>query len=155
MHSVVDLTAVKHAQDLREIWQGRVLAHTQGKPLGAVVISVLAHSYDDAMPTLLAVVFPGFSGLKPPGLCSAGKIAKTGAVVADVIQRSGARVKDAVLFRNELALQSAFRRLADQLKLADGERRELFGAVQRWVVADTRLDPTMDPRDPEAKRLVH
>lgn len=136
------------------MWQGRVLVHTRATPLGAVVISVLAHSYDDALPTMLAVVFPGFSGLKPPGLCSAGKIAKTGAVVADVIQRDGARVKDVALFRNELAMQSTFRRLADDLKLSDDDRRELFGAVQRWVVADRRLDPTMNPRDPEAKRLV-
>lgn len=150
-----DLLATKHAQALRDMWQGRVLAATQGDPIGAVALSVLAHSYDEAMPVLLRVVFPGFEGLRPPLLCSAGKIAKTGSVVADVIRRDGSRVKETVLFRNELALQSAFRRLADTLKLSDDDRRELFGAVQRWVVADRRLDPTMDPRDPEAKRLVH
>jgi hypothetical protein len=31
----------------------------------------------------------------------------------------------------------------------------MFAAVKRWVVADRRLDPNMDPQDPDAKRLVH
>lgn len=150
-----DILAAKEAQALRDLWQGRVLAHTRGQPLGAVVISVLAHSYDEAMPVMLAVVFPGFAGLKPPGLISAGKIEKNGIVVADIVKRDGMIVKDAALFKNELQMRDAFRRLADEMKLNDADRIELFRAVQRWVVADRRLDPSMDPSDPEAKRLVH
>src|SRR5581483_7751035 len=75
----------RHARELRDLWQGRVLAHTRHHPLGPVVLSVLAHNYDEAIHVLLAVVFPGFEGLRPPGLASAGKIGKTGAVMADVI----------------------------------------------------------------------
>ena len=26
--------------------------------------------------------------------------------------------------------------------------------IRRWIVCDFRLDPTMDPADPDAKRLV-
>jgi hypothetical protein len=50
-------------------------------------------------------------------------------------------------------MRDAFRRLADRLKLNDADRIELFKCVQRWVVADRRLDPTFDPKDPDAKRL--
>ena len=55
---------------------------------------------------------------------------------------------------SELALRNDFRRLADKIKLSDADRVELFAAVKNWVVADRRLDPTMDPKDPDAKRLV-
>lgn len=151
---MADLTASKHADEMREMWQGRVLARTLDEPLGAVVMSVLAHSYDDAMPVLLRVVIPNFEGIRPPFICSAAKIAKTGAIVADVATSIGTIAKDTVIARSSASLRSTFRRLADELKLADDDRRELFGAVQRWVVADRRLDPNMDPADPEAKRLV-
>ncbi len=144
----------KLARELRDTWQGRVLAATENRPLGAVVISVLAHNYENEIEVLLRVIFPGFEGLKLPGLCSAGKISRAGAVVADMIRGNGTRVRNAVLFHDEMAMRDAFRRLADSLKLSDAERRELFACVQKWVVCDYRLDPTMDPRDPEAKRLV-
>jgi hypothetical protein len=52
-------------------------------------------------------------------------------------------------------MQNDFRRLADRLKLSDADRIEMFKCVQRWVVADRRLDPSFDPRDPDAKRLVN
>ena len=61
--------------------------------------------------------------------------------------------KEEVLYRSEMSLRNDFRRLADQLKLCDEDRVELFAAVQRWVVADRRLDPLMDPKDPDARRL--
>ena len=51
-------------------------------------------------------------------------------------------------------MRDAFRRLADRLKLSDSDRIEMFKYVQRWVVADRRLDPTFDPQDPDAKRLT-
>jgi hypothetical protein len=50
-------------------------------------------------------------------------------------------------------MRDAFRRLADHVKLNDPERIELFKYAQRWVVADRRLDPTLDPQDPDARRL--
>jgi hypothetical protein len=82
-----------------------------------------------------------------------GKVAKSGAVVADVILRDHRVVKDKPIYRDEIALQNDFRRLADRLKLNDADRIEMFKCVQRWVVADRRLDPTFDPKDPDAKRL--
>jgi hypothetical protein len=146
------------AFDLRATWQARVLLAAQAKTdgvIGAVALSVLAHNYDDAMMPLLQVLFPGFESITPPFLCSAGKVDKSGAVVADMVERAGKIVKNYRLYRDEIALRDDFRRLADELKLADADRVELFGAVKRWVVADRRLDPNMDPQDPDAKRLVH
>lgn len=138
---------------LRETWQGRALAATRHRALGLVVLSVIAHSHDD-VEVLLRAVFPDFQGLQPPGLTSAGKVAKTGAVVADIITKTGARILNQPLFLNERHMEGAFRHLADDLKLADADRIAMFDTLKRWVVADHRLDPTMDPCDPEAKRLV-
>lgn len=146
------------AFDLRATWQARVLLAAQAKTggvIGAVTLSVLAHNYDDAMLTLLKVLFPGFESITPPFLCSAGKVDKSGAVVADLVERAGVITKNYRLYRDEISLRDDFRRLADELKLRDADRVELFAAVKRWVVADRRLDPNMDPKDPDAKRLLN
>jgi hypothetical protein len=37
----------------------------------------------------------------------------------------------------------------------DKERIEFFEMVKLWLAADERLDPNMNPNDPDAKRLVH
>lgn len=142
------------AFDLRATWQARALVEAKGQ-LGAVVLSVLAHNYDGAMPTLLRVAFPDFISITAPFYCSAAKVAKSGRVVADVVTKNGNVVKDSLVFESEEKLRDEFRRLADRLKLSDADRVEMFDAVKRWVVADRRLDPEMDPLDPEAKRLVH
>jgi hypothetical protein len=140
------------AFDLRASWQARVLAECGGH-MGAVVLSVLAHNFDDAMPVLLRIVYPDFTSIAAPFYCSAGKVDKAGRVVADVVTTDGRVVKDAKVFDNEMQMRDAFRRLADRLKLSDPDRIEMFKCVQRWVVADRRLDPTFDPKDPDAKRL--
>jgi hypothetical protein len=147
-------TETRLAFDIRDTWQARCLLAAR-RWQAAIVLSVLAHNFDDAMPALLKTLYPGFRSIKEPFLTTAARISKTGAVVADVSMPGGRIVKDMVLYRNEVALRNDFRRLADQLKLNDADRVELFAAVKRWVVADRRLDPTMDPRDPDAKRLVN
>jgi hypothetical protein len=149
------LNFTRHAQDLRETWQARALAASQNRHVGVVLLSVLAHNYDEAMHILMRVVFPGFTSITPPFLVTAGKVDKTGAVVADILQTTGIISKNVAIYGSETALRDDFRRLADQLKLSDPDRIEMFKCVQRWVVADRRLDPTMDPQDPDAKRLVH
>lgn len=136
------------------MWQVRAMVATRHRELGMAVLSMLARTYDDAMPVLLRVAFPGFISIAPPFATTCGRIDKTGAVVADVMDRSGNIEKDAAIFKNTNDMQEQFRRLADELKLPDEQRIEMFKVAQRWIVADRRLDPTMDPRDPEAKRLV-
>lgn len=138
----------------RDIWQCRLLAHTRDKPIGMVALSILSHNYDDAVLAFLHAVFPGNVGVEPPALVSAARISKSGGIVADFMDAEGNITKNALIYRSETALRDAFRRLADEMQLADADRIELFKAVQRWVVADTRLDPTMNPQDPDAKRLT-
>lgn len=118
-----------------------------------VVLSVLSHTYDAALLVLLPLVFPGYVEPSLPCLASAAKVAKSGAIVADVIQKDHHLVKDVVIYSSETTMQNDFRRLADRLALDDAERIEMFKCVQRWVVADRRLDPSFDPKDPDAKRL--
>ena len=143
----------KLAFDLRAAWQAKVLVGTTG-PARMVVMSVLAHAYDEAVFSLCAVAFPDFDGsLRPPFLTTAGKIDKAGRIVADMVDERGVIHKDTVLFPTEISLRDAFRKLADRLKLSDPDRIELFKCAQAWVVADRRLDPAMDPKDPDARRL--
>lgn len=142
-----------HAQEIAESWQARALRKADG-PMFGVLLSVLAHSFDDAMPILLRVVFPGFTSIQAPFLCSAGKIAKSGHVMADMVTKDGQIVKNQALFMNTRTMERAFRKLADALSLSDEERIAMFAAAKAWVVCDYRLDPNMDPADPEARRLV-
>ena len=141
--------------ELRASWQAKVLVGTRG-PARAVIMSMLAHAYEHALVTLCAAVFPDFDGSMPvPYLESCAKIAKTGAVCADVRGKDGKLHADTVLFQSDIEMRDACRKLADRLKLPDDDRVEFFKVAQRWLVADRRLDPTFDPRDPDAKRLVH
>jgi hypothetical protein len=143
------------ADDLRGTWQGRVLAATRNEPLGAVVLSVLAHSYDKELLFLLRVVFPDFTSIRAPFICSTAKVDKTGAVVADMVYPDEPFPRrDVIIFRSEIRMRDIFRDLADELALSDKDREELFICVRNWCPVDRRLDPTMDPQDPDAKRLT-
>jgi hypothetical protein len=152
--TIAELDSRRHFDDLRRTWQCRALIASQNKHVGVVLLSVLAHTFDDAMPVLLRVAFPGLTSISAPFLTTCGRIAKTGHIVADVAWKDGSIGKDVAIYNNEIELRDDFRRLADRLRLADRDRDEMFKCVQRWVVADRRLDPTMDPRDPDAKRLT-
>lgn len=147
------LAGDRHANELRSTWQAKALVASSG-PVRALMMSVLAHTLDDALLTLCTVCFPDFDGsIKAPHYTSAAKIDRTGAIVADMVDKKGRINKDVVVFGSEIAMRDAFRRFADRLKLDDADRIELFKYAQRWVVADRRLDPNMDPRDPDARRL--
>jgi hypothetical protein len=154
------------AQELQESWQARVLRETcamaglgilspKGK-LGGVVLSVFAHGLDaGALSILLKAAFPDFYSIGAPFLCSAAKIDKSGRIVADaVLADNAAPARDHILFRCTRDMEAAFRRLADRCRLNDTDRLKLFTAAREWIVADRRLDPTMDPADPDAKRLT-
>ena len=141
------------SERIRQSWQCRALLQAKGLDF-AVVLSMLAHSYDDAMIRLLRIAFKGFYSIKAPFLGTAGKVDKAGRVCADVVTDYGKVFKMQPLYVDEVHFRDAMRRLADRLRLEDDERSELFAVAQRWIVCDFRLDPNMDPRDPDAKRLV-
>lgn len=153
MDAALDLTVYRHLEELCQTWQARALIGAKDR-MRMCVISVLAHNFDEeyAIPTLL--VATGDWPLKAPFLCTAARILKNGNVVANVVTADGQILKYVKLFENERAMESSFRILADKIKLDDRDRRALFAAVRRWVVCDYRLDPNMDPMDPDAKRLV-
>lgn len=141
------------AFDLRESWQIKAIREAKGQTW-MVLLSVLAHTYDHALLFMMPYVYPDFDGSIPaPHLTTAAKIDKSGAIVADVVDRNGV-IKEVAIYSSELALRDDFRRLADRMRLNDADRTELLKCVQRWVVADRRLDPTFDRKDPDAKRLV-
>lgn len=150
---LLDLDLRRHASEIGEMWQAKVLRAAEDK-IYLVVLSILADAFDDAMPVLMRVVYPGFISIVPPFLVSSGKIVKTGHVCADMIMKDGRIEKLVKLFRNELEFERDMRRLADQAELSDDDRRQFFIAANKWIVCDYRLDPNMDRRDPDAKRLT-
>lgn len=142
------------AFDLRGSWQVRAIGEAKGQTW-MVLLSVLAHTYDAALLVMMELVYPDFDGSIPaPHLTTAAKIDKSGAIVADVVDRNGV-IKEVAIYSSEIALRDDFRRLADRMRLNDANRTELFKCVQCWVVADRRLDPAFDRKDPDARRLVH
>lgn len=153
VEKVLAINPDRLAFDVRDTWQGRCVAAATGQT-SAVLMSVLCHNYEEAAVALYHLIFPGFTHVPAPYLESAGRIAKNGSVIARVRGRDG-KLRWKAIYSSEIALRDNFRQLADSLKLSDADRTELFGAVKRWVVADRRLDPTMDPKDPDAKRLVN
>lgn len=161
---IIDLSFRRHKQDLEGSWQCRLLRKKLvcnggvARPrdlIGACILSVVSHNYDEALPVLLRVALPGFTGIGAPFFCSSARIARTGDVMVDMISKDGRRVKNQGIFTSSRKLQSAFRRFADEMALGDRDRVELFEALKRWVVCDYRLDPAMNPADPDARRLVH
>ena len=143
---------VNPTDELRQGWRGRLLAKARGKT-GAVLLSVITHQLEEYSIPLLKAVWPGFIEPSLPCLCSAGRIAKSGAIYATILSEMGR--ENRVLYKSEIEMRDDFRRLADRVKLTDNERILMFASLQNWIVADYRLDPTMDPLDPDARRLVH
>ena len=141
-------------EGIRSSWQVRLLLAAKGVD-NAVVLSMLAHTLEDhELLRVMHVAYPGFVSISAPFLGSAGKVDKRGRVCADVIFDDRRPMRMQPLYRSETEFRDCMRRLADRLKLSDAERIEMFNAAQRWIVCDFRLDPTMDPRDPDAKRLT-
>ncbi len=126
----------RHAQDLRDTWQARCIAESTGRTR-AVILIVLAMNYTNAMQTLLRVC--GFRDINRPFLSSGATIALSGKLICDVTEKSGL-VAPAVVYENTDELNRDMRGLADKLKLTDKERLEMTAAIQRWVVADQRVD---------------
>lgn len=154
MEAPLDLELFRAVRELRAAWQCRVLASSKGHSR-AIVASIIAQNFDGSILTIMQATFPGFQKMARPFLCSAGRIDKQGYVIADVWEKDDTISKNQVLFVNDIAYRDAMRRVADKASLSDQERAQFFTCVKRWLVADMRLDPTMDPMDPDAKHLVH
>jgi hypothetical protein len=155
-----ELDLRRHFADLRATWQARVLAGARDRMM-IVVTSILAHSFDDAMWTLFNLAQPhcwdmNKQSLRCPFLTSIGKINRQGRIVAKVkLHDDGLLPSDGIMFANTRDFERELRKLADSVRLSDRERLEFFVVARKWVGSDMRLDPTMNPADPDAKRLVN
>lgn len=163
--AATDKIGTQPAAVVRERWEARAIrmatlfagnisagARPRDK-VGMCVLSIVAHKLDiEDMACLLRVC--GFRGTAAPMLSSAARIAKTGHVMAHVISRDGNEYKNQALFKDTRHLETAMRNFADLLRLIDAERVEFFAAVKAWVVCDYRIDPNMDPADPDSRRLT-
>jgi hypothetical protein len=136
---IVPLDIERHAQDLRRTWQARVLAETRDKTR-AVIRAMLTHSYAEAMPILLRVVFPNLRGEWLPRYIGAARILRSGVVVCDIQNHERKRVQNVIVFDNQEALIWTMRTVADKLRFTDSERIEFIEAAKRWIVADERID---------------
>lgn len=161
---MVEATELIHQTSaaVRERWEARALrmatlfstdAARPTDKVGMCILSILAHMFalEDMQFLLRTCGFPG-TGL--PMLSSAAKIAKTGHVMANVVASDEKEYLNQALFRDTKHMEGAFRRFADLLRMTDAERVDFFDAVKRWVVCDFRLDPNMNPADPDARRLT-
>jgi hypothetical protein len=136
----------RHAQDLRETWQARVLAESRGK-LSVVVLAVLMHSYGTAMQVLLRVVFPkapvgkgGWTEVSPPFFWGTATVMPNGMVTCMMVTRDGQKVPNAHVYDSQDDLVKDMRGLADRLQLTDHDREEMAEAFKRWVTRDLRIN---------------
>lgn len=160
--SAADLNPSAPAGEWRVTWEARALcaavrhdsmAAIPVDKIGMCVVSIIAHRLPiEKMQFLLRAC--GFVGTGFPMLTSAAKIAKSHHIMADMMSRHGGYFRNQALFRNAKRMEGAFRRFADAMQFSDIERIEFFDAVRSWVVCDYRLDPNMDRRDPDARRLT-
>lgn len=137
MTEIAPLSSHRHAQDLRDTWQARCLAEAKGKT-AAVVLIVLCMSYSTAVKTLLRVVF-NQRDIQRPFFASGAEIQLSGKLVCDIVEKSGI-THPVVVYESTDELNRDMRDLADRLKLNDKDRLEFTAAIQRWVVADHRVD---------------
>jgi alkylated DNA nucleotide flippase Atl1 len=142
-----DVLLRKHSEELRDMWQGKLLELATEK-MARVVQSVLAHSYPDSIQTLLRVVYPGFKSIALPFFVSAGRIAFNGEIISRIARTPEEALAAQLgqpercpwfrVFKNETEMTKEFRKLADAMRISDAERIEMFNVVKRWIVCDYR-----------------
>ena len=114
---------LKPGQSEHESWQFRAVKHTlgNGTQLGCVLVSVLG----GAMPHHAPQYFGGAT------------ITAAGMVLCDFRDREGYWHLQRLICP-VAKLVTAFRKLADDLKLDDTDREDLFRCVRQWIKEDKR-----------------
>ena len=134
------LIGSRHAQQLRDEWQCRLLVEAKDKN-AAIVLAMLANLYYEAMEVLLRVAFPGFERINPPIYTGFARVTSDGRVVCDYINRDGMTLRNALVYDSEAELIKQFRDIADRLKFSDEDRVAMFRDLKRWVSRDDRIKP--------------
>ncbi len=136
----MSLVASKPADEIRETWQSRALRTATGK-LQRVLLVALAKEYPQALTTLLLVTF-GTTEFSRPFFSGYATIAPSGRIVCEVIgddyETNGKRTVE--VYRTENLFIYEMRKLADELKLVDKDRTEMFTVLQKWVASDRRIN---------------
>jgi len=135
--------ASRHAQQLRDEWQCRLLVETKGTER-LVMLAVLANLYLEAMEVLMRVAFPDFIQVKPPIYSGFATIKRTGHVVCDYIDSDYAIYRNVIVYDSDDQFISTFRRIADRLKFSDEDRTAMFRDLKRWVSRDERVGPSVE-----------
>lgn len=125
----------KIADEIADGWQCKALRASKAK-LRQVVIVALAKEYPDALITLLKVAFPGFVDISRPMFTGYAHIDLGGNIVCDMLDTDGSIV--AAQIGTEESFIYAIRKLADEMKLDDKDRSEMFVVLQKWVASDKR-----------------
>lgn len=133
----------RHAQQLRDDWQCKLLVETTGKT-AAVALVMLANMYFEAMEVLLRVAFPGFVQIRPPLYSGHATIKRTGQVVCDYMDRDGNTYRNVIVYETEDDLTKEFRDIADRLKFSDADRNAMFAMIKKWVSRDERIGPSVE-----------
>lgn len=136
----MSLLAHKHADEIRGMWQSRVLKAADAK-LQRVMLIAIAKEYPADLLLLLRATF-GTAEIGKPFYSGYATILASGRVVCMQHDVDSNRLvwKGVVkVYDNEDQLISQTRRLADKLKLSDADRIEMFTVLQKWVARDDRI----------------
>lgn len=130
------ITKDKLAEEIRLMWQARALLGSKDK-IQRVLLVAIAKEYPEAFKTMLRAI--GIRDINRPFLCSYAWIVPSGHIVCEMIDDVGRKRKIAV-YDNENAFIYDMRKLADDLKLDDKDRTEMFTVLQKWVTRDERVN---------------
>lgn len=129
------------AEEIRETWQSRTLDKARGvtaKVLGQALLLEYAKDFK----VLFRATFreEGSEHRMLPHLWGYATIWPSGRIICDVIDRSF-ECAPKEIYESEDAMIRGFRALADELKLDDAERKEMFTVLRKWIKRDLRVGP--------------
>lgn len=130
------ITKDKVAEEVRAMWQARALLAAKDK-IQRVLLVAIAKEYPAAFRTLLRAI--GIADINRPFLCSYATIVPSGRIVCDMIEKDGSK-RTVAIYKNENEFIYEMRKLADELKLNDADRIEMFTVLQKWVTKDQRVN---------------
>lgn len=109
-------------------WQYRAIKFTGGNQTieGCIILAILGWQH----------------GRHPPRFGRLARIDKNGILFSNMQTKAGAMIRDHKLGPIADIVES-FKRLADDLKLMDGERKQMFDELKKWCWKDDRAQSTL------------
>lgn len=112
----------------KDSWQRRCVEKTGGNKtlLGCFVLAILGWQ----------------NGRLPPRFGKVARIDKDGMLISNVQTKDGLSLTNQVLGPVQTVIDN-FKGLADELKLNDKDRTEMFAELRKWVFIDERPNVTL------------